>query len=597
MDAGIGKRVRRPPFTAIREEVALRIPLYLGDWVDGFKNKKVLAAAIYIFFASITPAITFGFLLDDRTNHAVGVLEVLFSTSLCGIIYSILSGQALTIVGVTGPISIFTITVYTVANTIGIPFLPFLSVTTLWAAAMHVALAVANACELVKLVTRFACEVFGCLIALVYLYSGIREIVRGFQDGTMEVGLLSLVFAIGTCWAGHFMANARHWHVLHRWTKSLIADYAIPLSVILATVLSVVISRIHHSGLDRLVVPSDKPFLTTTNGRSWLPDYTSLPTWAIFAAIIPAAILTVLIFFDHNVSSLLAQRSDHNLKKPSAYNYDFLIVGLSMIPCALLGLPVAHGLIPQAPLHVRALAKIRRVPAPDGSGQHIEVWEKVAEQRLSSLGQSVLILICLIPAVLNLVGQIPRAVLAGLFLYMGIASFHNNQFVQRVILLFVVDPTHAVFPLSRHVSLKSCHKLTLVQIVALIATFAITESDNAVALTFPLFIAALIPIRVWFLPWWCGRRELAILDADDSVTIADEDGSDLEGSTEGETDVVVAGQMGSAGYDGVGAGVGIHSVEEIALEVGGGENESGVSLQERRKAEKEKELGSDVHSP
>ncbi|KAJ3056018.1 Boron transporter 1 [Rhizophlyctis rosea] len=553
MTADLTKSVRRPPFAAVKDELKLRVPLYLDDWFGGFRDKKVLAATVFIFFASITPAITFGFLLDDRTNHQVG--------------------QALTIVGVTGPISIFTITVYAVAQTFNIPFLPFLSVTTLWAAAMHVALAMANACELVKFVTRFACEVFGCLIALVYLYSGIREIVRAFQENTMEVGLISLVFAITTCWVGLQLADARRWHVLYRWTKAFIADYAIPISVIAATVISVVINRFRNSDLDRLVVPSDKPFLTTTNGRPWLPDFGSLPVWAYFAAIIPAAILTILIFFDHNVSSLLAQRPDHNLTKPPSYNYDFLIVGLSMIPCALLGLPVSHGLIPQAPLHVRALAKIRRVPSPDGSGQIIEVWEKVCEQRVSSLGQSALMLIALVPAVLNLVGEIPRAVLAGLFLYMGLASFRGNQFVQRVVLLFVPDKAnqHLVFPLSRHISLKSCHKLTIVQIVALAATFGVTESDNAVALTFPLFIAALIPIRIWFLPWLCGKRELELLDADDGVTLS-EDGAgteSLDESTAGEQDVVVvAGEMGHAAYDGIGAGGGFHGVDEIRMEEG-----------------------------
>jgi hypothetical protein len=40
----------------------------------------------------------------------------------------------------------------------------------------------------------------------------------------------------------------------------------------------------------------------------------------IAAAIIPGFIIAVLFYFDHNVSSQMAQQEDFNLKKPAAYN-------------------------------------------------------------------------------------------------------------------------------------------------------------------------------------------------------------------------------------------------------------------------------------
>ena len=44
----------------------------------------------------------------------------------------------------------------------------------------------------------------------------------------------------------------------------------------------------------------------------------------------------VLFFFDHNVSSQLAQTEDFNLKKPPAYHYDFfLVVGAVQAECSL----------------------------------------------------------------------------------------------------------------------------------------------------------------------------------------------------------------------------------------------------------------------
>lgn len=51
-----------------------------------------------------------------------------------------------------------------------------------------------------------------------------------------------------------------------------------------------------------------------------------VPGTYIAAALLPAAIITVLFYFDHNVSSQLAQQPEFNLKKPPAYHYDFFLL-------------------------------------------------------------------------------------------------------------------------------------------------------------------------------------------------------------------------------------------------------------------------------
>ncbi|KAI9096100.1 HCO3 transporter family-domain-containing protein [Phlyctochytrium arcticum] len=554
------QRPRIRPYKDIAAEVKARLPYYWSDWRDGFTSKKVFAASIFIFFTNVAPAITFGFYLDDETNSTVGVSEVLLSSALSGVIYSVFCGQPLVIVGVTGPTSIFTVTVWTVAKAINVTFLPFYAWTILWSAAMHILLAILGTCTMVTIVTRFSCEIFGCLIAIVYLLNGGREILKAFQDGSFEVGLLSLLFALMTLWSIMQLSAARHWSWGKSWIRSLISDYAVPICVTLATVLSVVLSRVDSSGLERLNVPSDKPFLTPTNGRSWIVDLGGIPVWAIFAAILPGAVLTILFYFDHNVSSLLSQRPENNLVKPAAFNWDFLILGVTMIPCGILGLPPCNGLIPQAPLHVRALAKIKLKRSPHHPDRLVEVWEGVQEQRLSNFSQGLLTLIALIPPVLKLVGEIPRAVLAGLFFAMGFASFVGNQLAQRTA-LFLADPTHrrAVFPLIHSVPFSACAKLTLVQLVFLGATLGITESGNAAALTFPLFIAALVPIRYFLLQRFIPGTYLAILDADDG-----RDFDPAEGPNTTNRDSLNHGmshdhEMGPAtGMEGIGSGSGLH---------------------------------------
>ena len=58
----------------------------------------------------------------------------------------------------------------------------------------------------------------------------------------------------------------------------------------------------------------------------------------VAAALIPALIIVVLFFFDHNVSSQMAQLPEFNLKKPPAYHYDFALLAF-MVSNRLRGFP------------------------------------------------------------------------------------------------------------------------------------------------------------------------------------------------------------------------------------------------------------------
>lgn len=54
----------------------------------------------------------------------------------------------------------------------------------------------------------------------------------------------------------------------------------------------------------------------------------NVPVGYIFAAIIPAIMVAGLYFFDHSVASQMAQQKEFNLKKPSAFHYDMLLLGV-----------------------------------------------------------------------------------------------------------------------------------------------------------------------------------------------------------------------------------------------------------------------------
>ena len=87
---GFGKGVVR--------DYKMRLPFYKSDIKDGL-NIQCLAATMSLFFACLAPAIGFGSLFGVATGNAIGSVEMITSTAVCGIIYAMTSAQPMTIIG------------------------------------------------------------------------------------------------------------------------------------------------------------------------------------------------------------------------------------------------------------------------------------------------------------------------------------------------------------------------------------------------------------------------------------------------------------------------------------------------------------------
>jgi hypothetical protein len=203
------------------------------------------------------------------------------------------------------------------------------------------------------------------------------------------------------------------------------------------------------------------------------------------------------------------------LKKPPAYNYDFLIVGLTLILTAFLGLPFTHGLIPQAPLHAQSLAKRKQVQVQSSSG--LSTWESVVdsvvETRVSNFGMSVLVgVTALVPQLIGLISAIPVPVTSGIFLYMGFASMRGNALVRRVLMVSCDRRFRTLFfpRLDKVSRINSIYLYTAVQCVFLGVIFGITLTPGAIA--FPMLIGLLVPFRLWVIPRWFSEADLQRLD-------------------------------------------------------------------------------------
>jgi hypothetical protein len=505
------------PGKAIREELQARLPLYVDDWVSGLLEPKALSALLFTYAITLVPSLTFGYFLQRTTEGAMGIMEILVGTSLCGIAFSLFAGQPLVVVGVTGPVSIFSATLYGISKSLGLNFLGFMFWIAIWSALCMILLAVLNLCSLVERVTRFTEEIFALLISTIFIYEGASELVRMFRDTLpQEIGtsIFSLTLAVGTLGISLSLSQSYKGNLFWEFIRTFATDYAMIITV---TVISLIpsIPALQVLRINRLDLPTS---FQTTSGRPWVVSPTSVPVWAIFAAIIPALILSTLIFFDHNVSSLMVHDPRLKLKKPPAYNYDFLVVGLTLVLTAFLGLPFTHGLIPQAPLHAQSLAKRKQVLVQVGSGE--KVWESVidsvVETRVSNFGMSLLIgITALVPQLIGIISAIPVSVTSGIFLYMGFASMRGNALVSRCLMVFCDRRYRGLFfPHLDRVQVSSLFSYTALQVLILGLIFGITLTPGAIA--FPMLIGLLVPFRIWVVPRWFKADELEWLDRKES---------------------------------------------------------------------------------
>lgn len=102
---------------------------------------------------------------------------------------------------------------------------------------MHVVLAALNACDLVNQVTRYSCEIFGFLIAVIYVDNAITEIIDWFYGPLsylhLEAAFLSLLICIGTFYLAITFHHAKTWSILIKHLRIIVADYGKRISICL----------------------------------------------------------------------------------------------------------------------------------------------------------------------------------------------------------------------------------------------------------------------------------------------------------------------------------------------------------------------------
>ncbi|KAG9131471.1 hypothetical protein Leryth_015305 [Lithospermum erythrorhizon] len=366
------------PFRGIKNDIQGRLMYYKQDWTSGLKaGFRILAPTTYIFFASAIPVISFGEQLERSTDGLLTAVQTLGSTALCGIIHSIIGGQPLLVLGVAEPTVLMYTFMYNFAKNrpdLGPKlFLAWSGWVCVWTAALLFLLAVLGACSFINRFTRLAGELFGLLIAMLFMQEAIKGIIEEFRTPDRENikltefqpswrfanGMFALVLSFGLLFTALRSRKARSWRYGSGSVRGLIADYGVPLMVLVWTAVSYVPrSNVPHGIPRRLHSPN--PWSPGAY-ENWtvVKDMINVPVIYIVGAFIPATMIAVLYYFDHSVASQLAQQKEFNLRKPSSYHWDLLLLGFLTIICGLLGIPPSNGVIPQSPMHTKSLATLK----------------------------------------------------------------------------------------------------------------------------------------------------------------------------------------------------------------------------------------------
>jgi len=503
-------------FTGMRQDLAARLPHYKSDWSRPRSVFTVINAIFFAFVVQLIPALIFAELMDKQTKGNLAAAETLLSAGIIGIIYALISGQPLTLLGITGPVAILLGTSYGLAEQFDSDYWPFFWWLCMWTAILHFVTAITGIVNFVWHISPFTTQIFEFFIASSFIYESIRDLVEPihFGDAGYEgdraphyASLVIGMLAFSMCWRLHF---AETWTLFPRQVRAFLTSYNMAIVVIIVTALSF-LPGADLQGIERVHVVAPWNWQPSVNQagetRGWIVHPTEgISTKGIFGALFPAFMLYLLFFIDHNISSILTQAPKYNLKKPASYHWDFFCLGVTIVPCAILGLPPGSGLIPQAPLHTRALAT-RKIVEKHGVKQ--EVTTHVEEQRWSALGQACMMFVAL--SLFTVISWIPKGALFGVFLYLGVGAMHGNEIFHHISMSFMYKKHRPQVPIVTNVEWRTVQLYTLVQVCCAAAIFGVAHFAS-VGYIFPALVGALVPVRSFFVSRCFSDKDLEYLD-------------------------------------------------------------------------------------
>ncbi|XP_073345004.1 anion exchange protein 2b isoform X2 [Pagrus major] len=538
------------PFGGLIRDVQRRYPKYLSDFKDAL-NSQCMAAVIFIYFAALSPAITFGGLLGEKTEGLIGVSELIVSTAVQGVIFCLLGAQPLLVVGFSGPLLVFEEAFYSFCKANDMEYLTGRVWIGFWLIIIVVVTVAFEGSFLVRFVSRFTQEIFSFLISLIFICETFIKLGRIFKEhplkrcsldnsteggasaenttlmmsnitqpvavtvrGEPNTALLSLVLMAGTFFIAFYLRKFKNSAFFPGRFRRMIGDFGVPIAILIMVLVDY---SINDTYTQKLSVPEGFS-VTSPSKRGWiispLGTNSEFPIWMMFACCLPALLVFILIFMETQITTLIVSKKERMLVKGSGFHLDLLLIVVLGGSSALFGLPWMAAATVRSVTHVNALTVMSKAVAP-GDKPRIQ---EVKEQRVTGLLVAIMVGMSIVIG--KLLRQIPLAVLFGIFLYMGVMSLNGIQLTERMMLLLMPPKYHPDHTYVRKVRTLRMHLFTGIQLVCLGALWAVMSTQASLA--FPFVLILTVPVKMFLLRRIFTPREMACLDADDAEPKFDE---------------------------------------------------------------------------
>uniref|UniRef100_A0A8C7P4U7 Anion exchange protein n=1 Tax=Oncorhynchus mykiss TaxID=8022 RepID=A0A8C7P4U7_ONCMY len=546
------------PFGGMIKDMKRRYRHYISDFTDAL-DPQVLAAVIFIYFAALSPAITFGGLLADKTEHMMGVSELMISTCIQGIIFAFIAAQPTLVIGFSGPLLVFEEAFFAFCKSQEIEYIVGRIWVGLWLVIIVVVIVAVEGSFLVKFISRFTQEIFSILISLIFIYETfsklgkifkahplvlnyehlndsldnpfhpvVKEHIEYHEDGNKTVheviheraypntALLSMCLMFGCFFIAYFLRQFKNGHFLPGPIRRMIGDFGVPIAIFFMIAVDITIEDAYTQ---KLVVPKGL-MVSNPNARGWfinpLGEKKPFPAWMMGACCVPALLVFILIFLESQITTLIVSKPERKMVKGSGFHLDLLILVTMGGIASLFGVPWLSAATVRSVTHANALTVMSKGPKPE--------IEKVLEQRISGMLVAAMVGVSILLE--PILKMIPMTALFGIFLYMGITSLSGIQMWDRMLLLIVPRKYYPADAYAQRVTTMKMHLFTLIQMVCLGALWMVKMSAFSLALPFVLILT--IPLRMAITGTLFTDKEMKCLDASDGkVKFEEEPGEDM----------------------------------------------------------------------
>ncbi|CDW55899.1 anion exchange protein [Trichuris trichiura] len=510
-------------FGGLVEDVKIKAKWYWSDFYDAFRGRftQTVAAAIFLFFANVSKIITFGGVMDHVLQKQM---------PLC-------------VLSATGPCLVFEVIMNEFCKKHGMDFLTLRLWVGLWTSAWLILLVAIDASVFVAFITRFTEEAFATLISLIFLVKAVEELVEishtspvmtsmerqlqhvkrrlaktkcltigGAVEGLQcnykpDVFMFSFILFCGTFFIAETLKVLRNSRFFTTKVRNTVADFNVTIAITIMTAAKWFV------GVDVPCLEVPSTFSPTIN-RSWFLNPVGIePWWITLVCILPATFFSLLILMDQNITSVIINRPENKLQKHFGYHLDLMVIAILIAICSFMGIPFYVAATVISLMHADSLRIISETTAPGDKPQFLGLKEQRVTALIAHLliGVSALLTpfmkVLLTPVLL----LIPMPVLLGVFLYMGIVSLSEQQFFQRILIIFMPKKYQPDYLWLRQVQIRRVHLFTAVQVTCFLL-LAVVEEYKAISMAFPLMLVFSVAVRKIILEKIFTSRELQVLD-------------------------------------------------------------------------------------